>query len=163
MSYKPKSIDDKGLFKENIHAALYRSKDIKELLLNDINGKSPSQIQKEFKEHVKSHLFIDDTIQETESFIFYDVIFNSLSPNIKRCTIVMYAICHLSILDDYTKEGYHGNRMDILCKMIENALINDKDVCNSFGIGQLSIDSIDIYNSTRFYGYRMNLSVPDFR
>ena len=163
MSYKPKSIDDKGLFKENIHAALYRSKDIKELLLNDINGKSSSQIQKEFKDHVKSHLFIDDTIQETDSFIFYDVILNRLEPHIKNCKVMMYAICHLSILDNYSKEGYHGNRADILCKMIENALINDDEVCNSFGIGRLSLDSIDIYNSTRFYGYIMTFNVPDFR
>lgn len=83
--------------------------------------------------------------------------------NTKDCQVVLYAICHRDILDDYEKEGYFGNRADILSQMIEDCLLNDKEVANSFGIGQLSLDSVDIYNTQRFYGCIMTFSVPNFR
>lgn len=124
---------------------------------------SASEIREEFKNHVKSHLFIDDTIEETDSFIYYDVTMPSLEPNIKSCRVIMYAICHRDILDNYYVEGYYGNRADILSEMIEDILINDKKVANSFGIGELTLDSVDIYNSTRFYGCIMTFNVPTFR
>lgn len=142
---------------------MYKSQNIRELLLGNTNDKSAKEIQQEFKNHVKSHLFIDDTIEETDSFIFYDVVFPSLKPQIKDCKVVMYLICHRDILDDYYKDGYFGNRADVLSQMVEDTLINDKKTVNGFGIGELSLDSIDIYNSTRFYGCIMTFSVPTFR
>lgn len=163
MARRNKATSEKGKFKEEIHAALYKSKDIQELLLDDTSGMSASKIRAEFKNHVKSHLFIDDTIEEAGSFIFYDILFPNLEPNIKDCRVVMYAICHRNILDDYYKEGYYGNRADVLSQMIENALINDKETANSFGIGELTLDSVNIYNSTRFYGCVMTFNVPTFR
>lgn len=158
-----KSTGERGRFKQEIHAALYKSKDIRELLLGDISTQSASKVKAGFRDHVKSHLFIDDTIKETSSFIYYDVRMPYLHSTTKECQIVLYAICHRDILDDYEKEGYFGNRADILSQMIEDCLINDKDVANSFGIGELSLDSVDIYNATRFYGCIMTFNVPNFR
>jgi hypothetical protein len=163
MAQRSKTTSEKGKFKEEINTALYKSKDIRELLLDDTSGMSNSKIRDEFKNHVKSHLFIDDTITDATSFIFYDVIFPSLKPNIKTCKVLVYAICHRDILDNYYKDGYYGNRADILSQMIENILINDTEVANSFGIGELTLDSVDIYNSSRFYGNVMTFSVPSFR
>ena len=160
---KKKTTSERGKFKEEIHAALYKSNELKELLIGDVNGMSASKIQSEFKKHVKSHLFIDDTIEETESFIYYDVYFPSLDPNIKNCRVVMYAICHRDILDNYYKDGYYGNRADVLTQMIEDVLINDETVSYSFGIGKIALDSVEIYNSTRFYGCVMTFNVPTFR
>ena len=158
-----KTTAERGLFKEEIHSALYKNENIRELLLENADGMSAMQIQEEFKKHVKSHLFIDDTIQETGTFIFYDVVFPRLSTNIKDCRVIMYAICHRDVLENYTKEGYYGNRADILTQMIEDTLINDKSVARSFGIGELTLDSLEPYNSTRFYGCMMLFSVPNFR
>ena len=163
MSKKKKDTSERGKFKQEIHTALYKSDEIKELLLGDTSGMSISEKQDLFRKHVKSHLFIDDTIKETESFIFYDVRLPNLAENIKNCQVALYAICHRDILDDYTKEGYYGNRADILSQMIEDCLINDEEVVNSFGIGKLSLDSVDIYNSIRFYGCIMIFNVPNFR
>lgn len=160
---KLKTTAERGKFKEEIHAALYKSDNIKDLLLGNTNGMTTTQIQNKFKEHVKSHLFIDDTIEATETFIYYDVIFPTLAPQIKNCRVLMYLICHRSILDDYHKEGYFGNRADILSQMVEDALINDKNVARSFGIGELSLDSVEFYNSSRFYGCLMTFNVPTFR
>lgn len=158
-----KTTAEKGKFKKEISTALYKNGDICDLILGDVHGMSAIEIQKKFKEHVKSHLFIDDTITETSSFIFYDVIFPSLRSHIKECQVIMYAICHRDILEDYTKEGYYGDRADILCQMIEDTLISNEEVANSFGIGKLNLDSVSIYNATRFYGSVMHFSVPNFR
>lgn len=163
MAKNKKSTTVRGKFKQEIHTALYKSDDIKDLLLGDISNMSTGDKQKSFKEHVKSHLFIDDTIDETKSFIFYDVRLPNLGENIKDCQVVLYAICHRDILDDYVRDGFYGNRADILSQMIENCLINDEEVANSFGIGRLSLDSVDVYNAQRFYGCIMIFNVPDFR
>lgn len=163
MAIKKKSTAERGKFKQEITSALYKSADIRELLLGDMSGMSASDRQKLFRKHVKSHLFIDDTIEETDSYIFYDVQLPNLATQIKDCRVVLYAICHRDILDNYAKDGYFGNRADILSQMIEDCLINDEEVANSFGIGKLSLDSVDIYNATRFYGVIMVFNVPDFR
>lgn len=162
---KSKNTKERGLFKDEIHSALYKNNDIVELVLGDNlkDCKSASDKRNLFKKHVKSHLFIDDTIEDTDTYIFYDVLMPHLGENLKECKVVLYAICHRDILDNYTKEGYPGNRADILSQMIEDCLVNDYDVANSFGIGGLSLDSVGIYNSKRFYGCIMNFSVPNFR
>lgn len=158
-----KSTAERGLFKEQIHEALFKSNDIRELLLGDTTGLSQFEIFNRFKDHVKSHLFIDDTITEAESFIFYDVAMPKLGAQIKQCTVVMYLVCHRDILNDYRKEGYYGNRMDVLSQMVEDILINDTEVAHSFGIGRLLLTSIDIYNSMNVYGNILTFQCPDFR
>lgn len=163
MTTRKKSTAERGKFKQEITSALYKSADIRDLLLGDTSGMSTSDKQKSFRKHVKSHLFIDDTIEETDSFIFYDVRLPDLAAQIKDCQVILYAICHRDILDNYVKEGYFGNRADILSQMIEDCLINDEEIANSFGIGKLSLDSVDLYNATRFYGVVMIFNVPDFR
>ncbi len=163
MAMRKKTTAERGKFKQEITSALYKSADIRDLLLGDTSGMSASDKQKLFRKHVKSHLFIDDTIEETDSYIFYDVRLPDLAAQIKDCQVILYAICHRDILDDYVKEGYFGNRADILSQMIEDCLINDEEVANSFGIGKLSLDSVDLYNATRFYGVVMIFNVPDFR
>ena len=104
---------ERGKFKEEINTSLYKSAEIKEILIGDTSGMSLSKIRTEFQKYVKSHLFIDDTITETKTFIFYDVLIPHTYSNIKECKVVMYVICHLDILDNYTKDGYYGNRADI--------------------------------------------------
>lgn len=154
---------ERGRFKESIHRALYRSEDIRELLLGDTSGMSTDELQQNFKKHVKSHLFIDDTITEAAAFIYYDVTCPLLTTNMKQCQVNLYAICHRDILDDYEKLGYFGNRADVLSEMVEGALLNDKMVANEFGIGELTLDMVDIYNSQYFYGVNMIFSDPNFR
>lgn len=160
---RKKTTAERGRFKTEISGALYKNEDIRELLLGDTSGMSAAQIRTAFKEQVKSHLFIDDTITESKTFIFYDVRFPYMRDQTKTCQVVMYAMCHRDILEDYSKEGYIGDRIDILSQMIEYTLINDDEIANSFGIGRLSLDSIDIYNSLRFYGCILTFSVPNFR
>jgi hypothetical protein len=124
---------------------------------------SSKEIQDAVKQHVKSHLFSEDTITVTDTFIYYDIVFPRLESNVKNCKIILYAICHRDILDDYTLDGYHGNRVDILSELIVDSLVADEKVSNRFGIGRLTLDSVDIYNAVRFYGISLIMSVPNFR
>lgn len=160
---KEKTTSERGQFKGKISTALYKNPDIRELLLGDTSGISAKDVQKLFKDHVKSHLFIDDTITEAGSFIFYDVRVIRVHSNTKTAQVSMYAICHRDILENYSKDGYFGNRADILSQMIEDALLNDPDTVKDFGIGDLVLKSVDIYNATRFYGTIMTFEVPTFR
>ena len=158
-----KTTAERGKFKTEISSALYKNENIRELLLGDTSGMNAAQIRSAFKEQVKSHLFIDDTITDAKSSIFYDVCFPYMRAQTKTCQVIMYVMCHRDILETYVKDGYYGDRADILAQMVEDTLINDERVANSFGIGQLSLDSVDIYNSLRFYGCIMTFSVPNFR
>lgn len=160
---KDKTLEEAGKFKKEISTALLKNKDIVEMLIGDTAGLSGSALRSAFLNYVKSHLFIDDTLTEAGTYIFYDVIFPSLQTHTKSCYVLMYLICAREVLDDYHKEGYYGNRIDILSQMVEDTLINDDDVSRSFGIGELQLDSVDVYNAMRFYGRILRFSVPSFR
>lgn len=159
---RTKTIIERGTYKQKINAALFNSIGIRDLLIGDTTGMSKSEIREKFKKHVFSHLFIDDTIEETDSFIFYDIQIPRASDTIKIVKLYLYAICHRDILDNYEYQGYAGNRADILAEMVSDALLNE-EVVRSFGIGKLQLDSIDIYNSKRFYGCILEFDVPNFR
>ena len=160
---KSKTCTERGKYKELITTVLFQSSEIKNLLLGDTSQYSPAALRDKFKEYVKSHLFIDDTIEETATFIYYDVLVPYAHENIKDLTIVMYLITHRDIIDTYTPpKGYYGNRVDCLSEMVEDVLLNDENISRSFGIGKLKLDSIEPYNSTRFYGCTMTFSVPNF-
>ena len=149
-----------GSFKTKIKNALIKSDKINDLLKDGID--EPSNKIQQFKSHVKDHLFIDDTIKDTSTYIFFDVYMTELRPQIKKISVVMYAITHRDILDNYAVEGYYGNRTDILTQMIEEVLTDEK-VRREFGIGDLTLDNIEIYNSNSFYGRVLSFSVPNFR
>lgn len=160
---RKKTLRERGQFKKEIHSALYKSADIRELLLGDTSGMSAAKTMEAFKDHVKSHLFIDDTITDATTYIFYDVIMPELRAQTKHCQVIMYLICHRDILDNYEKDGYIGDRIDILAQMVEDALINDDDRVNKFGIGNLDITDVGFYNASRFYGCIITFEVTSFR
>ena len=153
---------ERGLYKTRISNALLKSNNIKEIILGDTSELKPKEILTKFKNHVNSHLFIDETIKDTSTYIFFDVVMPQLRPQTKSIQLYVYAICHRDILENYQKEGYYGNRADILSEMIEETLL-DEDIVKEFGIGDLELDNVDIYNSTTFYGCIMVFSVHNFR
>lgn len=156
------TIKELGLYKTRIANALLKSDNIKDLMFGDTSNLSQKDFLFEFKDHVNSHFFIDDTIKDTSTYIFFDVSLPRLRPQVKTIQVYVWAICHRDILENYTKEGYYGNRADILAEMIEETLL-DEDIVKEFGIGDLELDSVDIYNSTTFYGRILAFSVNNFR
>lgn len=153
---------ERGIYKTRILNALLQSNNIKDIVMGDTSGMSTKDVIAKFKNHVNSHLFIDETIKDTSTYIFFDVIMPKLRPQVKSIQILIYAICHRDILENYTKDGYFGNRADILSEMIEETLL-DNSIVKKFGIGDLELDNVDIYNSTTFYGCIMSFSIHNFR
>lgn len=153
---------ERGEYKTRILNALLKSDNIKDLMFGDKNDLTPKELFPEFRNHINSHLFVDDTIKDTSTYIFFDVIMPRMRPQVKSIQVLMYAICHRDILENYSKEGYYGNRADILSEMIEEVLL-DESIVKEFGIGDLELDNVDIYNSTTFYGCIMSFSVHNFR
>lgn len=162
MARKKKTIKDRGIYKTKIANALFKSDNIKEVILGDTSNMKKSEILSGLKSHINSHLFIDETIKDTSTFIFYDVIIPDFHTQTKDMNIIMYVICHRDILETYSKDGYYGNRTDILAEMIEETLL-DESIIKEFGIGDLSFDSMDIYNANSFYGCILRIGVPTFR
>jgi len=157
---RKKTTIELGKFKTRINNALLKDENIQEILTG-ATGDSREQFEKT-KKQIHSHLFIDDTIKDTGTYIFYDVFMPELRSQIKDIKVIMYAICHRDILENYSKENYWGNRTDILAEMIEDAILNPT-VLREFGIGELVLVNIDIYNSTEFYGRILVFTVPNFR
>ena len=157
-----------GEWKIKIGNALMHSDDLMGLL----TGKNVSTFTKvqratEFKKYVSSHLFINDdalgsVLDFKDSRIFFDISIVSTHPQTKTCSIMIVALCHRDILDTYDGNEYLGNRADVMAQMIEEALLDEKIVKN-FGIGDLSLDSVEPYNSTTMYGRILMFSVPNFR
>ena len=152
-------IKDREQFKSNIKKCLYKNENLRQFLFDGENINVTPHL---FSERVKSHLFLDDILTDKKSYIFFDVICPQFTAQIKEIKIVMYAICHRDILDDYTqKDGYYGNRADVLSQAVEEALITDG--AKEFGIGDLQLEGVDLYNGKDYYGTQLIFNVPTFR
>ena len=159
-----KNISQLGKYKQNIHSALFKNKTLLNIIVKGADSMEFSEKMTEFQKYVQSHLFIDDTIEKENDFIFYDVRMTSMRPQVKTCTILMYVITprdRIDVVPDI--EGYYGNRIDILAQLVEDTLINDEKIVREFGIGDLELENVDIYNATRFYGRILTFKTKDFR
>lgn len=157
-----KGIRERGLYKSNIKKTLFKNDDVMSILFDDFADMDVAQRKASFDEHCKSHLFIDDTLSDKGVYIFFDCDYPQIYAQTKKCRIILYAIVHRDLLDDYRKENYFGNRADCLSQAIESALLNPV-AAKEFGIGDLSLESIDIYNSKEYYGSIMLFETDCFR
>lgn len=164
MANKKKTTREVGEYKIKINNALLKSPEIRNLLTDGVGDKINKESIISFKEHVMSHLFIDDTIKDKSTYIFYDVVVPGFRTHTKNIHIIVYAICHRDILENINIDNtsYCGNRADVLSQIIENTLL-DESIVNEFGIGNLELIDLDIYNSTTFYGRIMTFEVYNFR
>jgi len=154
------SVKELGQYKIKISSALRKSENIKEILLGV--GYDEELADGDLEEYIIDHLYDDDVITETNTYIFFDVDMDNMRPNTKDCNVIMKFICNKSILDNYKKDGYYGNRTDILTQMVEE-IITDEKVAEEFGIGDIQFRKVGIYETKTMYGRIARLFVPDFR
>ena len=64
----------RGLYKQKIKSMFYKSDNLLNLLIGDCSELSNTEKFKKFNENVKTHLFIDDTLTEKETLIFFDMV-----------------------------------------------------------------------------------------
>ena len=156
-------LKERGQFKATIKNALFSSPDVLTALLGKDANTIPMTNKREmFHARVKTHLFIDTTLTDRNAYIFFDTVIPDVSVQTKECKIILYSICHRELLDEFSMEGYSGNRADILSETIEEALLDEKKA-KEFGIGDLLLDSVEIYNAKDYYGCVMIFSAECFR
>lgn len=146
---------DTALLKIKLKEALLQNEDLKKFIVADENISDIQKIQ-EFNKHVKTHLFVDDTIKDKSTYIFFEVVSPEIGAQLKEARLVLYAICHCDLLDKDIPEvegDYIGNRADVLSQIIEDTLENDTEL-NKFGIGKFDLESIEVYNSASYYGFQ---------
>lgn len=155
-----------GVFKNRIAPALYKDEPLRLLLLGDTYAQkytSESAVRKALKSHIFSHLFVDDVITETQSYIFYDIDVPRSYQSSKDVRIIMYGLCHKDILESYQSSEYPGNRVDALSQIIEQIILNPATI-RDFGIGKINLDTVSLYrNEKKFYGKILEFVVPNFR
>jgi len=154
------SVKELGQYKIKISSALRKSDNIKEILLGV--GYDEETAEDDLKEYIINHLYDDDVITETKTYILFDVDMDNMRPNTKDCNVFMKFICHKSILDNYRKDGYYGNRADILTQIVEE-IMTDEEIEEKFGIGDIQFRKVGIYDTKTMYGRIAKLSVPNFR
>lgn len=157
-----KTLSERGAYKAKIHKALFNNKDLREMLIGDTSKISLTQQLELFNEAVQSHMFIDDTELKAGTYIYYDVQFPTIKHQIKTCELIMYAICNRTVVSDSGSKTFNGDRIDRLTCLIEDCLLND-DIIKEFGIGDLELESANIYNGQKFYGMCFDFVVPNFR
>lgn len=128
---------DRGQLKSSVRTMLFLSDAIKEMLIGDFKGTTTEEQALKFRQRCKSHLFVEETLSDPGTYIFYDVVCPQIYAHTKKLKMVMYVVCHRDNLDNYFGDGYTGNRVDALSQMVEEALLNKKSV-GKFGIGELS-------------------------
>lgn len=153
----------KGEYKSKIFTSLYKSTDLKKVLLDNYELDEKTKCTKDFKEHCKSHLFVDGTLSDCGSYIFFDVVIPNMRTQTKTVQILMYVVAHRDILDEAVAlDGVTGNRADVLAMLVEDALTNP-ETAKQFGIGDLTCEEALIYNGKDYYGTQLTFTAVDFK
>lgn len=177
-----------GLIKESVGNILMTNDDVSELVMpfldddnysfednwfgckigEDIHGKAKNN---RLLGHCKYVPYMDETITDTRSLILMETYAN-VTTSVIDYTLVINVVSHRGAveLDDdeklkWHKKGYAGNRIDIICQAINNALTDDM-IKDSFGIGAMSLDTRvpqmqSFKPNTNFYGRTLVYRIDD--
>lgn len=177
-----------GLIKEAVGNILMTNDDVSELVMpflddddysfedNWFGSKISKNIQGQVKDnrllgHCKDVPYMDETITDTRSLILMETYAN-VTTSIIDYTLVINVICHRDVVEldddeksDWRKKGYAGNRIDMICQAINNALTDDM-IKDSFGIGAMSLDTRvsqmqSFKPNTNFYGRTLVYRIDD--
>lgn len=177
-----------GLIKEAVGNILMTNDDVSELVMpflddddysfedNWFGSKIGKNIQGQVKDnrllgHCKDVPYMDETITDTRSLILMETYAN-VTTSIIDYTLVINVICHRDVVEldddeksDWRKKGYAGNRIDMICQAINNALTDDM-IKDSFGIGAMSLDTRvsqmqSFKPNTNFYGRTLVYRIDD--
>lgn len=177
-----------GLIKESVGNILMTNDDVSELVMpfldddnhsfedNWFGSKIGKNIQGQVKDnrllgHCKDVPYMDETITDTRSLILMETYAN-VTTSIIDYTLVINVICHRDVVEldddeksDWRKKGYAGNRIDMICQAINNALTDDM-IKDSFGIGAMSLDTRvsqmqSFKPNTNFYGRTLVYRIDD--
>lgn len=180
-----------GKFKDMIMNILFKSEDVRDLVMpqldndnfdlsdNFFGGKNLEYydaINNENKNvdllgHCFDVPFIDERINDTRALITLESYIKRIEgSHVKEVELDIFVYSHKNIIHmdskekgKYIKKGYAGNRVDMLCAAVVDAI---KEHSKDFGIGGLKLKPYDpIYPyepKNEFYGKKISFLCPDF-
>jgi len=159
------AVKDIGHYKNIINKALYADDNLRVALLGK-NYKTEltteSAVIKSLHEHIKSHLFIDEPILKTFSYVMYDVVIPTSYDKIQTMQLVVYVFCDKDCIDNLNVKNYEGNRNDIICEIVDGILTRN-DLRRTYGIGNLELSKLDLFERQQTVaGKILTYAVPNF-
>ena len=157
-----KVLYDIGSCKQELFSSFINDPDICELLFNK-EPYTDDDREKLFYSQIFPYLYVDDTQDETLTYLCYEIDIppssDKTSGTIKNMKIIIFAYCHKEIMR-YNKKGYYGTRVDILADMVERKLRDSYD----FGIGKPELISVtNFFPNNKYYGRQLIYNVPEFK
>ena len=158
------------MVKKLINPTPHNDLDEREILLGGewvIDGEIVSE-----QGHIFDYNFVDDTITETKVFIFVETDINNVYNDFANFNLYVSifadkSLVRLSDASTPTKQemkdaGYEGNRIDILCGVIDN-LLNGQDVKDVGNIRPAIMGYMKVYQPNRqFYGKVLTYTVKSY-
>ena len=157
-----KVLYDIGSCKQELFSSFINDPDICELLF-DKQPYTDDDREKLFYSQIFPYLYVDDTQDETLTYLCYEIDIPPSSDKrggtIKNMKMIISAYCHKEIMR-YNKKGYYGTRVDILADMVERKLRDSYD----FGIGKPELISVtNFFPNNKYYGRQLVYNVPEFK
>ena len=155
------------MVKKLINPTLHDDLDEKEILLGGewvIDGKVVTE-----QGHIFDYNFVDDTITDAKVFIFVETDINNVYNDFANFNLYVSVFADKSLIrlsqestptkQEMKNEGYEGNRIDILCGVIDE-LLNGKDIQDVGNIKPAIMGYMKVYQPSRqFYGKVLTYTV----
>ena len=154
-----------GRYKNLINPIFYQSEGIRKAILGKDYVQTyttEDEIYEGLRPFIKSHLYVDDVMLDMGTYLFYDVTVPYAQASMKTCHLVIYTFCNKEIIDTFNLKGYEGNRVDIMCQLIEEA-VTDPEIIRKYGIGKMQLRDCQIFTRQKnVYGKILDFEVPNF-
>lgn len=152
-------LKDMGTYKDQLISTFANDADICELLLNK-QTYTEDDAGKLMYTQIFPYLYTDKDQADVLSYLCFEVDVAKIATNtIKDMKLIIWSYCHKDIMQ-YSKEGYSGTRVDILCDMVERQI---RDYYK-LGIGKAELVSVTNFSpNDKYYGKQIVYNIPDFK
>lgn len=152
-----------GKYKLTFLSLLKNSDTICKLILGQDYEDADYDLDTELEKYLIPHLYVPETIKETQSYVLFDVGMYRGGSTIKTMRLTVQAFCHKMIIPYKEKpKGYYGYRYDVLAQCIEELLFNN-DNGRKFGIGIPELVSVNSFLLNDYVGHVLTFDIKEFR
>lgn len=162
-------IKELGDYKNRLHSIFVNDDEICRLLLGEDYENADYDLDNELDKYIIPHLYVNETITETKSYILYETNLLNVGSSIKEMGVIIQVVCHKNIVKYPEKpQNYPGLRYDVLAEYIEELLCptssQDKErVIKKFGIGSFEMRPPELFLTDKYIGRILTFTTPDFR
>lgn len=158
-------LEELGRYKEDVLKFILKDRDIIDALnLKHLEFEEDIYDEVIYK-NVFPYLFAkstgSDMRNETKCYICVETIAHKTEKKkIKTMRLIVRVFSNIKLLP-YKRKGFYGNRVDILCDMLDRKLEGSRDF--DFSIGEMTLTTTSIYQpSNDYYGRELVFDVTSF-